>query len=117
MPLSLQVTKDSISDVQCSTQIYVNQAKFSTNFIGHETKTLINLHLSICDTLRMKFFYGDKKIIIFLPKTPGYKLKEKRQVRVESVIFLPSWLLQSCFVNALVLLYRHHCIRYKQNIL
>lgn len=80
MPLSLQVTKDSISNVQCSTQIYVNQAKFSTNFIGHETKTLINLHLSICDTLHMKFYYGDTKIVIFLPKNP-YKLKEKRQVR------------------------------------
>lgn len=67
------------------TQVYVNYVKICTNFIGRETKTLIDRHLSICDALCTKFYNGDTKIIIFLPANPSYKPKEKRQVKEEAV--------------------------------
>lgn len=37
-------TKDSISDVQCSTQVCINHVKICTTFIGHETKTQIFIY-------------------------------------------------------------------------
>lgn len=37
------------------TQVYANHVKICANSIGHQTKTLTKLHLSICDTLRIKF--------------------------------------------------------------